>query len=127
VALKSAASISKPGAADRKPLGKIAMEEHFMVPGFMEYFAQTYPNINADIAKLAPGALMDFGLNRQSARSDDGQIFVAIAGSRNQQGGTRLDPEPDPNKDTSHLEATIYFITLRAAPRICSRSPKRAW
>jgi hypothetical protein len=40
------------------------MEEHFMVSDFMEYFAETYPNINSDIAKLASGALMDFGERR---------------------------------------------------------------
>jgi hypothetical protein len=64
VALPAAASISEPESTARKPLGKIAMEEHFMVPDFMEYFAETYPNINADIAKLAPAALMDFGERR---------------------------------------------------------------
>ena len=37
-----------------RPLGKIALEEHFMVPDFVEYFAETYPNISPEIAKLRP-------------------------------------------------------------------------
>src|SRR5438270_1924781 len=59
VALSPPGSFGEPETAPGGRVGKIAMEEHFMVPEFMEYFAETYPNINADIAKLAPGALMD--------------------------------------------------------------------
>ena len=37
-----------------------------MVPEFMGYFAETYPNISPEIAKLAPMALQDFGERRIS-------------------------------------------------------------
>lgn len=30
----------------QEPIGKIALEEHFMVPDFIGYFAETYPNIS---------------------------------------------------------------------------------
>jgi 2,3-dihydroxybenzoate decarboxylase len=79
VALPAAASISEPQTPIRKPLGKIAMEEHFMVPDFMEYFANTYPNINADIAKLAPGALMDFGERRLDVMDQHHVDYVVLS------------------------------------------------
>jgi 2,3-dihydroxybenzoate decarboxylase len=43
-----------------QPLGKIALEEHFMVPEFVHYFAETFQNISPEIAKLAPIALEDY-------------------------------------------------------------------
>lgn len=73
------APAGEPENSARKPLGKIAMEEHFMVPEFMEYFAETYPNINADIAKLAPGALMDFGDRRLAAMDEHHVDFVVLS------------------------------------------------
>jgi 2,3-dihydroxybenzoate decarboxylase len=74
-----AASISEPETTARKPLAKIAMEEHFMVPDFMEYFAETYPNISADIAKLAPGALMDFGERRLAVMDENHVEYVVLS------------------------------------------------
>ncbi len=78
-ALPAAAPARGPEAIARKPLGKIAMEEHFMIPDFMEYFAETYPNINADIAKLAPGALMDFGERRLAVMDEHRVDFVVLS------------------------------------------------
>ena len=63
----------------QKPLGKIAMEEHFMIPDFMGYFAETYPNINADIAKLAPAALMDFGERRLTVMDENHVDYVVLS------------------------------------------------
>jgi len=77
--LPAAASSSKPETTDPKPLGKIALEEHFIVPEFMEYFAETYPNINADIAKLAPGALMDFGERRLAVMDEHHVDYVVLS------------------------------------------------
>lgn len=50
-----------------------------MVPGFMEYFAKTYPNINADIAKLAPDALMDFGERRLAVMDEHHVDYVVLS------------------------------------------------
>lgn len=70
----SAGANSSPGS----PLGKIALEEHFMVPDFMEYFAETYQNINPEIAKLAPIALEDF--DRRIAIMDQHRVdFVVLS------------------------------------------------
>src|SRR6202021_3740279 len=78
-ALPALASIREPETASRPSLGKIAMEEHFMVPVFMDYFAETYPNISADIAKLAPGALMDFGDRRLAVMDANRVDFVVLS------------------------------------------------
>ena len=75
----STAFIPEPETASHRPLGKIAMEEHFMVPDFMDYFAETYPNINAEIAKLAPAALMDFGERRLAVMDENRIDFVVLS------------------------------------------------
>jgi 2,3-dihydroxybenzoate decarboxylase len=43
---------------------KIALEEHFMVPDFIEYFADTYQNISPALAERGLAALSDFGDRR---------------------------------------------------------------
>lgn len=40
---------------------KIALEEHFMAPGFIEYFNRTSVNISPDLFGKALGALQEFG------------------------------------------------------------------
>lgn len=78
-ALPASASVHQSETAAPRSLGKIAMEEHFMVPDFMDYFAETYPNISADIAKLAPGALMDFGERRLAVMDENRVDFVVLS------------------------------------------------
>ncbi len=60
-----------------KPLGKIALEEHFMLPEFVEYFAETYPNISPEIAKLGLGVLPDLG-DRRIAIMDQNRIDYSV-------------------------------------------------
>ena len=68
-----------PGTPEKKPLEKIALEEHFMVPDFIEYFAETYPNISPEIVKLGLAALPDLG-NKRIAIMDHNQIdFVVLS------------------------------------------------
>jgi len=62
-----------------KTMAKIALEEHFMVPDFIEYFTETYPNISPDLPKRALVALQDFG-DRRIAIMDQNQIdFVVLS------------------------------------------------
>jgi hypothetical protein len=56
--------VSKSAQPDR--LMKIALEEHFLVPEFIDYFAETYQNISPEIAKFGLEALQDLG-DRQIA------------------------------------------------------------
>lgn len=46
---------------------KIALEEHFMAPGFIEYFNLTSVNISPELFGKALGALQDFGEARLAA------------------------------------------------------------
>lgn len=50
---------------DRTP--KIALEEHFMAPGFIDYFNKTAINISPDLFGKALTALQDFGERRLAA------------------------------------------------------------
>jgi len=77
--LVNSAATAEPEQAANQLLGKIALEEHFMTPDFMEYFAETYPNINSDIAKLAPAALMDFGERRLAMMDSNHVDFVVLS------------------------------------------------
>ena len=68
-----------PETSGRKPLGKIALEEHFMVPDFVEYFTETYPNISPEIVKPGLEALQDLG-DRRIAILDRHHIdFVVLS------------------------------------------------
>ena len=64
-------------AAGNAPLPKIALEEHFMVPEFVEYFAETYINISPDIAKMGLNILPDFG-ERRLATMDRNRVAFSV-------------------------------------------------
>lgn len=58
-------------------LKKIALEEHFMAPDFIEYFADTYQNISPALAKKGLQALSDFGEKRLEIMDQNG-VDMAI-------------------------------------------------
>ena len=68
-----------PDSVKGKPLGKIALEEHFMLPDFVEYFAETYPNISSEIAKMGLGVLPDFGDKRIEVMDRNRIDFVVLS------------------------------------------------
>jgi 2,3-dihydroxybenzoate decarboxylase len=68
---------SESPAPENKPLRKIALEEHFMVPEFVNYFAETYPNISPEIAKMGLNTLPDFG-DRRIAILDEHHISYVV-------------------------------------------------
>ena len=68
-----------PDTAKGRPLGKIALEEHFMLPDFVEYFAETYPNISPEIAKMGLGVLPDFGDKRVEVMDRNRIDFVVLS------------------------------------------------
>ncbi|MDR3771843.1 MAG: amidohydrolase family protein [Terracidiphilus sp.] len=59
--------------------GKIALEEHFMLPDFVEYFEETYPNISPEIAKMGLGVLPDLGDKRIEIMDRNGIDFVVLS------------------------------------------------
>lgn len=66
-------------AADAKPLGKIGLEEHFMVPEFVEYFEETYPNISPEIRKFGTSVLQDFGDRRLEVMDRNHVEFAVLS------------------------------------------------
>ena len=61
---------------------KIALEEHFMHPDFIEYWATTAQNISPDLFGKARGALEDFGEMRLAAMDGIGveKAILSLAG-----------------------------------------------
>lgn len=58
---------------------KIALEEHFMVPDFVDYWATTFGNISPELSDKALGALSDFGAQRLDGMDNNG-IEIAVLG-----------------------------------------------
>jgi 2,3-dihydroxybenzoate decarboxylase len=89
VAAKAAAPLSPQISSDPAPdpsqpkvLTKIGLEEHFLIPEFIDYFAETYQNISPEIAKFGLEKLQDLG-DRRIAILDANEIdfqVLSIAG-----------------------------------------------
>lgn len=65
-----------------EPTPKIALEEHFLHPEFVDYWATTRPNISPDLFGKARGALEDFGELRLSEMDKIGveKSILSLAG-----------------------------------------------
>lgn len=61
------------------PIGKIALEEHFLIPDFVDYFAETYPNISPTIRKFGTGILQDLGDKRIEVMDQNRIDFVVLS------------------------------------------------
>ena len=75
-------SAPAPEPSQPKHLVKIGLEEHFLIPEFIDYFATTYPNISPQIAKFGLEALQDLG-DRRIAIMDEHEMdfqVLSIAG-----------------------------------------------
>ena len=69
---------------------KIALEEHFMAPGFEDYWALTAPNISPELFGKANDALMDFGERRLAGMDEIGVEKAILSLS-----GPGVQAEPD--------------------------------
>ncbi|MDB5595559.1 MAG: amidohydrolase [Hyphomicrobiales bacterium] len=58
---------------------KIALEEHFMAPDFIDYWASTFVNISPDLSGKALVALSDFGDRRLDEMDRHGIEFAVLA------------------------------------------------
>jgi 2,3-dihydroxybenzoate decarboxylase len=75
---------AREGAADSpsgpgRAIGKVALEEHFLIPDFLDYFSETYPNISPDIRKFGTGVLQDLGDRRIETMDQNGIGFVVLS------------------------------------------------
>ena len=108
--------LSTAASEQTKPecLSKIALEEHFMVPDFMDYFAETYQNISPEIAKLAPLALQDFG-DKRIAIMDQHQIDFVVLSLAGPGVQVERDATVAPNKSKSVNDFLANEIQKRPA------------
>jgi 2,3-dihydroxybenzoate decarboxylase len=58
---------------------KIALEEHFMFPGLVEYWKETAANIDRDLFERALGALSDFGERRLETMDKNAVEFAVLS------------------------------------------------
>ena len=58
---------------------KIALEEHFLAPGFEDYFATTAVNLDAEIFQGAKAILSDFGGRRLEEMDRHGIDFAVLS------------------------------------------------
>ena len=72
------AALPRP-VADFKLLPKIALEEHFLVPEFIDYFAETFINNSPDLAKKALAVLPDFGEQRLAVMDQNNIRFSVLS------------------------------------------------
>src|ERR1017187_9234233 len=71
---------SVPEQSEPKGLTKIGLEEHFLVPEFIDYFAETYQNISPQIAKFGLEALQKLGERRIAIMDGIDFQVLSIAG-----------------------------------------------
>ena len=76
----SAAPLSSapaPTPSEPRRLAKIELEEHFLIPEFIDYFETTDPNISPQITKSGLESLQDLG-DRRIAIMDGQGIYVQV-------------------------------------------------
>ena len=73
----AAASGREPSQA--RPIPKIALEEHFLIPDFVGYFAETYPNISPAIREFGAGILQDLGDKRIEVMDKNHIEYVVLS------------------------------------------------
>ncbi|HEV2132645.1 MAG TPA: amidohydrolase family protein [Terracidiphilus sp.] len=94
--------------------GKIALEEHFLIPEFVDYFAETYPNISPEIRKFGTGVLQDLGDRRIAIMDQNGIDFVvlSIAGP-----GVQFEKDPAVAKRRAKAANDFLAAEMQKRPR----------
>lgn len=74
----TAATAATAHAATPRRLKKIGLEEHFILPDFIDYLAETKQNIRPELFARAVPALLDFGARRLELMEANGVDFVVL-------------------------------------------------
>ncbi|HLH54564.1 MAG TPA: amidohydrolase family protein [Verrucomicrobiae bacterium] len=106
------AEASSSGQAQR--LGKIALEEHFLIPEFTDYFSETYPNINPEIRKFGTGVLQDLGEKRLAVMDRHGIDFVVLSISGP---GVQVEKDPAVAKRNARLANDFLAAEIQKQPK----------
>ncbi len=78
-ATADAAEAPSPAAGARAPLRVVALEEHFILPDFVGYLAETKQNIRSDLFDRVVPILSDFGERRLAVMDQNGVDFVILS------------------------------------------------
>jgi len=90
----TAAALPAAGNPNQK-LRKIGLEEHFMMPSFLDYLAETKQNIRPELYAKAVPLLSDFGNSRLDTMDQNGVDYVVLSLS-----GPGVQIEPDTKRAT---------------------------
>lgn len=93
-------------------LGKIALEEHFLIPEFVDYFAETYPNISPAIRTFGTGVLQDLGDRRIEVMDRNRIDFVVLSIA-----GPGVQFEKDPATAKRRAKAANDFLASEIRKR----------
>lgn len=104
--------VSVPEQSAPKHLTNIALEEHFLIPEFLDYFAETYQNISPEIAKLAPEILQDLGERRLAVMDENGIDFQVLSIS-----GPGVQVEKEPNVALKRSRTANDFLAREIQKR----------
>jgi 2,3-dihydroxybenzoate decarboxylase len=96
----------------RRGVRKVALEEHFMVPDFVGYFADTYQNISPALAKEGLAALSDLGDHRIEIMDRNNIDFVVLSLS-----GPGVQVEPDTNLACKLAKSVNDFLAREIEKR----------
>ena len=91
---------------------KIALEEHFMHPDFVDYWATTAPNISPNLFGKAGGALEDFGERRLAAMD-----LIGVRKSVLSLAGPGVQAEPDTGTAVAMARRVNDFLAAEMAKR----------
>ncbi len=105
-----AAELNKTAKPGGNMVGKIALEEHFLSPGYDEYWKPTVGNVDPKVAANLFARLTDFGEMRLKAMDEAGiaRSVLAIA-------GPGVQSEPDAARALKNAAAFKRFPCRRSA------------
>ena len=85
-----------------------------MVPDFVEYFAETYPNISPEIRKFGTTVLQDLGDRRIAIMDEHGIDFVVLSLA-----GPGVQVEKDAKVAVKKAQAVNDFLAAEVQKRRC--------
>lgn len=95
-----------------KKLRKIGLEEHFMIPSFLDYLGETKQNIRPELFSKAVPLLSDFGSSRLDTMDRNGVDFVVLSLS-----GPGVQIEPDTRLATRLARECNDFLAKQVQAR----------
>ncbi len=107
------AEAAQPSATPAGHLRKIALEEHFLIPEFVEYFASNNQNTAPGLFQKGVPILLDLGERRLSIMDENGIDFVVLSMV---QPGVQIEPDTDKATRLARLANERLAKEVQARP-----------